>query len=64
MPTEPEFSGRGKKRFRKRRADTMLVFDTAQRVPDHVLKAIIDEWLVPCLVAEFSTKLRGQTNST
>jgi hypothetical protein len=46
------------KRPRKRRADTVLVFDPEQNVPEHVLKTIIDEWLVPCLVEEFFRALR------
>jgi hypothetical protein len=42
-----------KKRARRQRADTLLVFDPAQQVPDTVLEAIIEEWLVPCLVEQF-----------
>ena len=36
-----------------RRRNTVLIFDPAQKVPEAVLKAITDEWLVPCLVEEF-----------
>jgi hypothetical protein len=35
------------------RTDTLLVFDSAQKVPDAVLGAILEEWLVPCLVEQF-----------
>lgn len=41
------------KRARRQRADTLLIFDRAQKVPDSVLKAILEEWLVPCLVEQF-----------
>jgi hypothetical protein len=57
--SKSESSDEGKKRTPKRRTDTIFVFDPAQKVPDHVLKAIIDEWLVPCLVEEFSRKRDG-----
>lgn len=42
-----------KSRTRRRRADTALIFDPAQRVPRPVLDAILEEWLVPCLVEQF-----------
>ena len=38
---------------RRRRADTLLVFDPALKVPDSVLNAIMNEWLIPCLVERF-----------
>jgi hypothetical protein len=56
--SKSESGEKGKRRSRKRRTDTVLVFDRAQKVRDHVLKSIIDEWLVPCLVEEFSAKSR------
>jgi hypothetical protein len=55
--SKSESGDKNKKRSRKRRMDTILVFDPAQRVPDHVLKSIIDEWLVPCLVEEFFARI-------
>ena len=42
-----------KTRARQQRRDTALVFDPRQRVPDPVLNAIVNEWLVPCLVEQF-----------
>lgn len=44
----------------RKRGQITLVFDPTQRVPDHVLNAIIDEWLVPSLVEEFSAELRAR----
>ena len=41
------------KRRRRSRTDTLLVFDPAHKVPDAVLGAILEEWLVPCLVEQF-----------
>ncbi len=41
------------KRARRQRRDTVLVFDPKQKVPDSVLNAILNEWLVPCLVEQF-----------
>lgn len=38
---------------RRKGADTSLVFDPVQKVPDVVLHAILEEWLVPCLVEQF-----------
>lgn len=38
----------------------MLVFDPAQKVPDSVLNAMLEEWLVPCLVEQFLRE-RGLT---
>ena len=52
-----------KTRSRKRRTDTALVFDAAQKVPDHVLKSIIDEWLVPCMVEEFLARVAHKARS-
>jgi len=37
----------------RKRADTTLIFDPAQKVPGAVLDAILEEWLVPCLVEQF-----------
>ena len=48
------------KNARRKRGQITLVFDPTQRVPDHVLNAIIDEWLVPSLVKEFSAELRAR----
>jgi hypothetical protein len=41
------------KRRRRSRTDTLLVFDPAQKVPDAVLGAVLEEWLVPRLVEQF-----------
>jgi hypothetical protein len=38
---------------RRQRRDTVLVFDPTQKVPDSVLKAITEQWFVPCLVEQF-----------
>ena len=57
---EPDKGPTKKKRARRRRADTMLVFDPAQKVPDSMLNAIVEEWLVPCLVEQF-VRERGIT---
>lgn len=38
------------------RTDILLVFDHAQKVPDAVLTAIVEEWLVPCVLGEFLTR--------
>ena len=46
-------TSQGKSRTRRRRADTLLIFDPAQKVPRPVLDAIVEEWLVPCLVEQF-----------
>lgn len=42
-----------KSRTRRKRAETPLIFDPTQKVPDAVLDAIVDEWLVTCLVGQF-----------
>lgn len=47
-----------KKDGQRKRGQITLVFDPTQKVPDHVLMAIAEEWLVPCLVEEFSSKLQ------
>ncbi len=52
-----------KSRARRRRADTSLIFDPAQRVPGPVLDAIVEEWLVPCLVEQFLRE-RGITRES
>lgn len=57
----PEDSSRNKNR--RRRADTLLVFDPTQKVPDSVLSSIIGEWLVPILVEEFLRE-RGITRES
>ena len=46
-------TSQAKSRTRRRRADTALIFDPAQKVPGPVLDAIVEEWLVPCLVEQF-----------
>jgi hypothetical protein len=40
-------------RTRRTRTDTEFIFDPAQKVPGPVLDAIVEEWLVPCLVEQF-----------
>lgn len=60
---QPDKEPTNKKRAPRRRADTMLVFDPAQKGPDSVLNAIIEEWLVPCLVQEFLRE-RGITRES
>jgi hypothetical protein len=52
------------KNARRKRGQITLVFDPMQRVPDHVLNAIIDEWLVPSLVEEFSARIASETKGT
>jgi hypothetical protein len=52
MPKAEPGAQKGKRR-RRSRTDTLLVFDPTQKVPDAVLNAILEEWLVPCLVEEF-----------
>jgi len=52
-----------KKRTRRQRPDTLLVFDPKQKVPDPVLDAILKEWLVPCLVEQFLRE-RGITRES
>ena len=41
------------KRACRKRSDTLLIFDPAQKLPDTVLRAILEEWLVPSLVEQF-----------
>jgi hypothetical protein len=48
------------KNARRKRGQITLVFDPTQMVPDHALNAIIDNWLVPSLVEEFSAELRAR----
>ena len=60
---EPQQEPTNKKRALRRHADTMLVFDPAQKVPDSVLNAIVEEWLVPCLVEQFLRE-RGITRES
>ena len=43
---------KGKQR-RRSRTDILLVFDPGQKVPEAALNAILEEWLVPCLVEQF-----------
>jgi hypothetical protein len=52
-----------KSRTRRRRADTPLIFDPAHKVPGPVLDAIVEEWLVPCLVEQF-LRQRGITRES
>jgi hypothetical protein len=52
LETGPE----NKNRACRQRRDTVLIFDPSQKVPDTLLKAIIDEWLVPCIVDQFVRK--------
>lgn len=52
MPNS-EADRQNKKRACRKRADTLLIFDPAQKVPDAILTALIEEWLVPCLVERF-----------
>ena len=46
-----------KKRTRRGRADTELIFDSRQEVPDTVLNAILEAWLVQGLVEQFICEL-------
>jgi len=48
-----ETGPQNKKRARRKRTDTVLVFDATQKVPDSVLKAITTQWFLPCLVEQF-----------
>ena len=50
-------------RGRRKRADTTLIFDPAQKVPGPVLDAILEEWLVPTLVEQFLRE-RGITRES
>lgn len=52
-----------KKRTRRQRPDTLLVFDPKQKVPDPVLNAIVNEWLIPTLVDQFLRE-RGVTRDS
>ena len=52
MP-DSETDRQNKKRVTRQRSDTLLIFDPPQKVPDSVLKATLEEWLVPCLVEQF-----------
>jgi hypothetical protein len=52
-----------KSRTRRKRADTALIFDPAQRVPRPVLDAILEGWLVPYLVEQFLRE-RGITRES
>jgi hypothetical protein len=58
-------TSQGKSRTRRRRADTPLIFDPAQKVPGPapVLDAIVEEWLVPCLVEQYLRE-RGITRES
>lgn len=60
--SRPENDSQHKRRTR-RRADTLLVFEPTQKVPDLVLNAILEEWLVPCLVEQFLRE-RGITRDS
>ena len=48
-----ETGPQNEKRGRRRRRDTVLVFDPTQKVPDSVLNAIMNEWLIPCFAEQF-----------
>ena len=61
MPESEPGVHKGKRR-RRSRTDTLLVFAPAQKVPDAVLDAILEEWLVPCLVEQFLSE-RGITRN-
>jgi hypothetical protein len=52
-----------RKRRRRSRTDILLVLDPGQKVPEAVLNAILEEWLVPCLVEEFLLE-RGITRQS
>ena len=58
MKRASDSGGETEKNTRRERMQITLVFDPRQSVPAHVLTAIIDEWLVPCLVEEFSSEVR------
>jgi len=60
---EPATDPTNKRRARRNRADTTLVFDPKQTVPDHVKQAILEEWLIPCLVEQFLRE-RGITRDS
>ena len=47
----------------RRRTKTQLVFDPAQKVPDHVLDAILEQWFVPALIEQFLQE-RGITRQS
>jgi hypothetical protein len=48
---------------RRKRADTALIFDPAQKIPGPVLDAILEEWLAPCLVEQLLRE-RGITRES
>ncbi|HEX3742212.1 MAG TPA: hypothetical protein VHV29_21115 [Terriglobales bacterium] len=50
---DSEIRGQSKQRARRKLADTLLIFDPAQTVPETVLNAILEEWLLPCLVVNY-----------
>jgi hypothetical protein len=50
--------GGAKKRSSRKRRDTVLVFDVNQKVPEHVRKSIIEDWLVPFLVEQLVAEYR------
>ena len=60
---ETELSTFQKSRVGRRRTDTSLIFDPAQKVPGSVLDAILEDWLVPCLVEQFLRE-RGITRES
>lgn len=62
MPNS-EAGSQHRKRARRPRADLLLVFDPAQKVPDSVLDVIMKEWLVPCLAEQFLCE-RGITRQS
>lgn len=62
MPNS-EAGSQHKKRARRPRADLLLVFDPAQNVPGSLLDAVLEAWLVPCLVEQFLRE-RGITRES
>ena len=60
--SEPRPNRSNTKRSRRHK-DTLLVFDPAQKVPDFVLDAVVEEWLIPTLVEEFLRE-RGITRQS
>jgi hypothetical protein len=61
MPKAEPGAQKGKRR--RSGSDTLLVFDPTQKVPDAMLHAIVEEWLVPSLVEQFLVE-RGITRQS
>lgn len=49
-----------KNRKPRQHRDVVLVFDPEQQVPQHVMQAIVDEWLVPALIESYVREVRQQ----